>query len=66
MIQIKSTECLIKATDFKVDQKTDLRYEIYTKPSILFYKISSDGRSECKKEIEGIVSKKIENKLSCL
>ena len=40
MIQIKSTECLIKATDFKVDQKTDLRYEIYTKPSILFYKSS--------------------------
>lgn len=60
MVQIKSTEYLIKAADFYVDQKIDLCHEMYTKPSILFYKSSPDGHSECKEEIEGIVLKKID------
>ena len=50
LVQIKPTECLMKAAGFEVDQKIDVHYEIDAKRLLLFHKASPDIHSEGKEK----------------
>jgi 8-oxo-dGTP pyrophosphatase MutT (NUDIX family) len=50
LVQIKPTECLMKAAGFEVDQKIDVHYEIESKTLVLIHRQSSDMHVEVKED----------------